>query len=191
MKLNASLIALPLLLGMTTTAIAGDQDLPEAKQTERGLYLNAGEAHALKEAEGSNIALVDVRTRAEAAFVGMPSNADAMIPFLNINLDQWDDENNFFELSRNEDFLASVELLLARMNLDKDSKVLLICRSGGRSAAAANLLAKAGFSQVYTITDGFEGDKAKAGAAKGTRSVNGWKNSGAPWSSKLDKVKIF
>lgn len=34
-----------------------------------------------------------------------------------------------------------------------------MCRSGGRSAAAVNLLAGAGFTNVYNITDGMEGDK--------------------------------
>ena len=37
--------------------------------------------------------------------------------------------------------------------------LLMICRSGGRSALAVNALAKAGFTNVYNVIDGTEGDK--------------------------------
>lgn len=36
--------------------------------------------------------------------------------------------------------------------------ILVTCRSGGRSALAANQMAAAGIKNVYNITDGFEGD---------------------------------
>ena len=39
-----------------------------------------------------------------------------------------------------------------------------------------------GYRNVYTMVDGFEGRKAKSGPLKGARVVNGWKNSGLPWS---------
>ena len=56
----------------------------------------------------------------------------------------------------------------------------MTCRSGGRSALAVNALAKAGFTNVYNIIDGFEGDKvAEEGSLYlGKRMKNGWKNSG-------------
>ena len=58
--------------------------------------------------------------------------------------------------------------------------------SGGRRAIAVNLLAEAGFTKVYTIIDGMEGDAVKEpdGVSLGQRLVNGWKNSGCPWTSK-------
>jgi rhodanese-related sulfurtransferase len=84
-----------------------------------------------------------------------------------------------------------VEKLLARKGLSKESTVVVMCRSGSRSAKAANLLAQAGYKNVYTVTDGFEGDTAKEGAHKGERVVNGWKNSGLPWSYKLNKEKMY
>jgi hypothetical protein len=40
------------------------------------------------------------------------------------------------------------------------------------------------------VVDGFEGDTAKDGPNKGKRAVNGWKNSGLPWSYQLDKEKV-
>jgi rhodanese-related sulfurtransferase len=66
-----------------------------------------------------------------------------------------------------------------------------MCRSGSRSASATNLLSENGYKNVYTVTDGYEGDKAKSGDMKGQRVVNGWKNSGLPWSYKLDKSKMY
>jgi rhodanese-related sulfurtransferase len=54
------------------------------------------------------------------------------------------------------------------------------------SAIAVNLLAKAGFRQVYNIIDGMEGDAVREhdSVFLGQRLVNGWKNSGCPWTYK-------
>ena len=66
--------------------------------------------------------------------------------------------------------------------------LLLMCRSGGRSALAVNGLAKAGFTHAYNVTDGFEGDKVDdpESAYHGKRMKNGWKNSGSPWTYEVD-----
>jgi rhodanese-related sulfurtransferase len=66
-----------------------------------------------------------------------------------------------------------------------------MCRSGDRSAGAANLMIKAGYKNVYSIADGFEGDIAKDGAHKGERAVNGWKNAGLPWTYKMNKKVMY
>ncbi len=58
--------------------------------------------------------------------------------------------------------------------------ILLLGRSGQRSAIAADALAAAGLARVYTIVDGFEGDIGPGGR----RDVNGWKNIGAPWQAR-------
>ncbi len=70
--------------------------------------------------------------------------------------------------------------------------VLLMCRSGDRSAKAVDMLAAAGFKNVYTVTDGFEGDKVKdpESVFHGKRMRNGWKNS-APWVYDIDPEKII
>ena len=59
-----------------------------------------------------------------------------------------------------------------------------MCRSGGRSALAVNALAQAGFTNVYNVIDGFEGDKVDDPTSyyDGKRMKNGWKNSGSPWT---------
>ena len=61
-----------------------------------------------------------------------------------------------------------------------------MCRSGGRSAIAVNLLAQAGFRNVWNIVDGMEGDTVDdvESIFHGQRVKNGWKNSRAPWTYK-------
>jgi hypothetical protein len=58
---------------------------------------------------------------------------------------------------------------------------------------AVNLLAEAGFKQVYNITDGFEGDVVKDPESyyNGKRVKNGWRNSGAPWTYDLDPTLMY
>ena len=71
--------------------------------------------------------------------------------------------------------------------------ILVICRSGNRSAAAVNVMASAGFKIAYSVTDGFEGDRVKdpSSSSYGKRSKNGWRNSGAPWTDKLNPELIW
>jgi rhodanese-related sulfurtransferase len=59
-----------------------------------------------------------------------------------------------------------------------------MCRSGGRSTRAVNVLANVGFVNVYNIIDGMEGDKVDdpGSVYRGKRMKNGWKNSGSPWT---------
>ena len=54
-------------------------------------------------------------------------------------------------------------------------------------------LAQEGFKNVYTITDGFEGEEVKDENSyfKGKRMINGWKNSGAPWTYELNPELVF
>ena len=72
-------------------------------------------------------------------------------------------------------------------------KLLVMCRSGGRSALAVNALAQAGFTNAYNVIDGFEGDKvADPGSAYlGKRMKNGWKNSGSPWTYECDTELLW
>ncbi|OYW25921.1 MAG: rhodanese, partial [Methyloversatilis sp. 12-65-5] len=80
---------------------------------------------------------------------------------------------------------------LTAKGLDKTADVVLICRSGDRTTRAVNALAAAGFTRVWTVIDGFEGDTAPAGADRGKRTVNGWKNAGLPWTYALDSSQIW
>lgn len=55
--------------------------------------------------------------------------------------------------------------------------IVVICRSGNRSAAAANAMASTGFKIADSVTDGFEGDRVKdpSGSFYGKRFENGWR----------------
>lgn len=186
------LIALA-LAGASATALALDAaQVPRLKQTKAGLYLSAPEAYALKQKLGDKAYFVDVRTRAEVSYVGMPTVADAGIPYVEHPDDaQWDDKNGRFKLDVNSDFGPELARRMSAKGLGKDDTVILICRSGDRSARAANLLKELGYTRAYSVVDGFEGDLAADGPQAGQRVVNGWKNAGLPWTYKLDKNKMY
>jgi rhodanese-related sulfurtransferase len=196
MKTKKRVIATALCLSFVCTAtiaLAFDAaQVPEAKQTKANLYLDAAEAYALKQQLGDKAYLVDVRTRYEVAYVGMATVADANIPYTEHPDDApWDDKNGRFKMDVNSDFGPELARRLSARGLGKDGTVIVMCRSGDRSARAATLLTQLGYTRVYSVIDGFEGDLAKDGPKQGQRVVNGWKNAGLPWSYKLDKNKLY
>jgi rhodanese-related sulfurtransferase len=181
------------LLIASTAAHAFDAaSVPVPKRTRLGQYLSSQEASKFMDQNASKALFLDVRTTAEVTFLGMPVQADANVPYMKEpDFPVWDSVKGTFKLEPNPDFLAEVRRRLAAKGLGPGDAVVLICRSGDRSAAAANLLAEAGFKNVYSVVDGFEGDLAADGPKAGQRAVNGWKNAGLPWSYKLDKAKMY
>lgn len=171
--------------------LAGDGPLPAKKRTPQGLYATSVEAYEALRAQKGRAVLIDVRTRAEVAFLSMPEPAAANIPYMLMDFDEWDEKRGTFRMVPNSAFTQQVNDLVKRLGLSKDDPIYLICRSGSRSARAAKLLHANGYTQVYTITDGFEGDKATDGPHKGQRVVNGWKNVGLPWTYKLKKEAMY
>src|SRR3954464_555105 len=111
--------------------------------------------------------LVDVRTMAEWNFVGLP---DLSGLGRRVHCVEW---QSFPSGSQNAGFLAEAAGVLP----DKAAPVLLLCRSGARSRAAAIALTRAGFEQAFNIAGGFEGDTDQEGH-RGNR--NGWKAEGIP-----------
>lgn len=100
--------------------------------------------------------LIDVRTEMEWDTVGIPNLSDvAKQP----SFVQWNLAGGVW----NENFMAEAEAVLT----DKDAPIVLLCRSGARSAAAADALSAAGYTAAYNIEGGFEGP---GGAG------NGWKD---------------
>lgn len=177
------------LLTAALPVIAGEFDsVPEKKATALKLYLHPKDALArVSGPEAAKTLFIDVRTPQEAMFVGMASVVDANIPYMVMpELPEWDAKKNVYKLVPNSGFLTAVVTKLEAKGLGKNDTVILMCRSGDRSATAANLLAKAGFTQVYSVLEGFEGDMSK----DGRRAVNGWKNDGLPWSYELSKDKM-
>ena len=119
-------------------------------------------------ADRKDAVLVDVRTRAEWNYVGLPDlegvgRKPALV--------EW---QVFPTMQVNPEFVSTITGALA----DKATPLLFLCRSGVRSAAAAKAMTAAGYATCLNVTDGFEGPLDGA-ARRGTS--RGWKASGLPW----------
>jgi rhodanese-related sulfurtransferase len=160
--------------------------LPEGKRTSLGLYVTAQEAYDMWKAAPEKVKVLDVRTPEEYIFVGHPPMA-VNIPLLFPKY-EWDADRRRYGVESNAEFLADVKEYFA-----PDDLILAMCRSGGRSAWAVNMMAEAGFVNVYSIIDGMEGDKVKdpGNVFHGKRMKNGWKNAGLPWTYDLDPELIW
>lgn len=180
-----------LLFATQGLAAVDAASVPDKKKTPLDLYLDARDAYEMVQKSPEKVLFVDVRTQSEVEFVGMASNVDANIPYVLENISEWDAKKNTFAKTPNSGFQAAIEKLLAAKGLGKNDPIILMCRSGSRSAKAAALLHQLGYTRVYSVVDGFEGDTAKDGTQKGQRVVNGWKNAELPWSYKLDKTKMY
>ena len=114
---------------------------------------------------------VDVRSVEEVA-AGHPEGA-YNVPFMN---------KGPRGLSANRDF---VEVMSRRF--DKDARIILGCKSGGRSLAAAKALVAAGFSQVVDMRGGFSSEVAPSGAV----TCAGWQAESLPVSSQLEPGRSY
>jgi rhodanese-related sulfurtransferase len=105
--------------------------------------------------------LVDVRTPEERKFVGyVPESVP--VP--------WATGTTF---QKNPRFLRELE-----GKVGKDDVILLICRSGQRSAAAAQAATRAQFKNAFSVLEGFEGELD----VQGRRNASGgWKFRSLPW----------
>ncbi|MEJ2317474.1 MAG: rhodanese-like domain-containing protein [Gammaproteobacteria bacterium] len=169
-------------------------DVPAKKATPQQLYLTSQQAHEMFAAAPDETLFIDIRTRSEVTFVGMPREVDFNIPFLfEGDWQEWDDEKETYKLVYNPDFINSIRKAIDRKGFDKgkETRIILMCRSGKRSAQAARILHIAGYRNVYSVIDGFEGDKLKSGEKAEQRLVNGWKNNGLPWSYRLEREKLL
>lgn len=88
---------------------------------------------------------------------------------------------------RNEGFEASVKARLDALGVTPEDTIIVMCRRGSsHSAPAADVINAMGYTEVWSVTDGFEGGTLKEGESKGVRAVDGWRNSGPPWRYKGD-----
>lgn len=123
-------------------------------------------------ADKSDAILVDVRSRAEWAFIGLPDLrglGKTVVPV------EW---VSFPTMAPNAHFL---DQLVQAAGGQLPGHVLFICRSGARSMAAAQMVAGSGQEGVQrcsNVAEGFEGDLDGEGHRG---SVNGWKVHGLPW----------
>jgi len=109
--------------------------------------------------------LVDVRSSEERHFVGhVPGSLH--VPWATGTA-----------LTHNPRFVRELEAKLARDG-GKDAVVLLLCRSGKRSALAAEAATKAGFRHVFNVLEGFEGE---IDAHRHRGVADGWRFHDLPW----------
>ncbi len=106
----------------------------------------------------------------EFEYVGHPMNA------VNIPWKEAPDWNI------NQNFTDQVRQILQKKKGSSETvenmPVLTICRSGKRSMAAAEELSRQGFSCLYNVEEGFEGDRD---GAKHRSVINGWRFHNLPW----------
>ena len=110
--------------------------------------------------QSGDAVLVDVRTDAEREWVGQVPGAAA------VAWKQWPG------MAMNPDFDAQL-----RAAVPAGAQVLLLCRSGVRSIAAARRATELGLS-AYNVLEGFEGDP-DGQAQRGYQG--GWRFHGLPW----------
>lgn len=170
--------------------VASADDIPKSKQTKLGLYVTATEAEDM--VHNKDAVLVDVRSRAEVSFLGMPKDVTVHIPYMVMPMmAAYNAEKGSYDLEINPDFPTDFKAFAEEAGVGVDTPIILMCRSGTRSARAADLLADLGYTQVYSMLDGYEGDKAGDGPHKGERVVNGWRNAGLGWSYKIPPEKAY
>ena len=184
---TAKLVALSLLLLFAaTTALAADPPSDPRKLTKPGKYVTSVEAYEMWHQNPSTVRIIDVRAPEEYAVLGHPAMA-ANLPFM-LWTGVFDAQRRMYPLAPNHGFVAEI----ARRFKPGDT-LLLMCRSGHRSAPAVNALAEAGFINVYSVIDGFEGDPVadRASPDFGKRIRNGWRNEPLPWTTELDPALVY
>ena len=190
------LVVVITLIGLASASEAGggqtnpppsplaDQQRPAETPAPR--TLTAREAYEKWKTDSGKPIILDVRTPEEFMFVGHPKMA-WNVPVAAQSY-VWNAAAGQFPMRQLSDFVARVEQIAGR-----DDTLLVMCRSGARSAQAVDLLVRASFRNVYNITDGMEGDVVKDpySVFYGQRMVNGWKNSGLPSTYEVDPKRMI
>jgi rhodanese-related sulfurtransferase len=140
---------------------AGRDHLPNEEAMTEIKSLNPKQAWNVLETESTTV-LLDVRDRTEFGFVGHPTGA-VNIPWK--QAPSWQLNPQFFD-----DVYRHIP--------NRDTPILLLCRSGQRSLDAAKALAEAGYKDLTNIEEGFEGALDEH---KHRSSLGGWRAHGLPW----------
>ena len=147
-------------MGRITAILEAAQDRGRQKALPYDGALMPAEAHELLSLAPGAI-LIDVRTRAEWDWVGrIPGSVEI----------EW---QTYPGAQSNPGFAQQLQA-----QVDRESLVMFLCRSGARSHGAAALAKQAGYTEVYNILEGFEGDKD---SRQHRNSVGGWRHAGLPW----------
>jgi len=112
--------------------------------------------------------LIDVRTKPEWVYVGVPdlSLINKKVIFISWQVYPKMEINKFFENQ------------ILELNIKKDSNLYFMCRSGNRSYSAAEFLVSRGFSNCFNVIDGFEG---KLNHERQRALIDGWQFNNLPW----------
>ena len=169
---------------MTNEAISAKSpafEIPESNKTTLGLYVMPKDAYALLQEKPEDVHILDVRTFEEYTFVGhleMAKNVPLVFPKYDPKGPSMPGRPPGCYGELNPDFVPSVKDLFAPTDT-----ILVYCATGGRGAMAVNMLAEAGFMNVYNIINGLEGDRVDdpGSVYHGKHMRNGWKNAGLPW----------
>ncbi|MDX2156591.1 MAG: rhodanese-like domain-containing protein [Hyphomicrobiaceae bacterium] len=122
--------------------------------------------------ENADAVLIDVRTRAEWSYVGLPDLSAIGKQAL---LVEW---QSFPDGRPNESFVDELAGQLSQLGTSTETELYFICRSGVRSLAAAQAMQRAGYTRCFNVAEGFEGPLDDR-RHRGSRS--GWKADGLPW----------
>ncbi|SFU43094.1 rhodanese-like domain-containing protein [Halomonas korlensis] len=178
-----SLLALSMMLA---AAPALAEEVEAYRETKLGLYVTATEAHELMQ-KNDRAVLIDVRDPIEIKFTGFAEPTDIHVPWVLADRDNFDEEAKTWPMVKNSDFEAQVRTEIEALGVAEDDPIIVMCRSGAtRSAPAADVITEMGYSNVYSMTDGFEGGKLDEGDSQGVRAVDGWRNSGLPWGYEIN-----
>lgn len=115
-----------------------------------------------------NAQLVDVRTFAEWHYVGVPDLKGINKEVFKI---EWRKLPN---MDLNAEFITVLEKNIP----SRDSELLFLCRTGGRSREAAIAMTARGYTSCFNIDGGFEGDLDQQ---KHRGNISGWKASNLAW----------
>jgi rhodanese-related sulfurtransferase len=116
--------------------------------------------------------LIDVRTRPEWTFVGLPDLSTLNKRVVTI---EW---QTFPDNRVDPDFVEKLSRLLEGAGVSKNDELFFVCRSGARSRSAAVAMADAGYTRCRNVEDGFEGP---LDPTQKRGQVAGWKAAGLPW----------
>ena len=121
--------------------------------------------------EESSSYLVDVRTKPEWLFVGLPDLQSLNKQTICVS----------WNVYPNMEINVNFESEILESGINKQDVIFLICRSGNRSCDAAEFLASRGFTNCFNVIDGFEGQNDLNHQRS---TINGWKYYKLPWKQR-------
>lgn len=154
---------------MSNSVLEESEALAQAREAARAAALPFAGSLAPRDAwalvQAGQAVLVDVRSTEERHFVGhVPGSLHVA----------WATGTS---LNRNPRFAKELDAKVGPKS-GNELPVLLLCRSGKRSALAAEASTKAGLTHVFNVQEGFEGDSDHR---QQRGHFNGWRFHSLPW----------